>query len=430
MCNSVFINFLSNSLATSVNKLEAKINGSIDKIECLSHPMHDEVVKIGSVQEGQSKNIVFRVFSPEKVSLDLSFSIDGEIQNYKVEENCQVSSLDNAGFTEKIEKNNIITLTKSDFAYILPKMLMLNIIREVLTDYNVKKAQKKFEELYETIENEISISEDENLQTKLGSLLKDIKSGETNEGQLFKSVSKETWFRVWGAHYLKYFARSHQLEACSNFKDFSLQIYESEHIKKVKNYVEDVFSKIPVPKPSRGQVFQGNYKQVFYCRSGGCVDGYGITNTLQGEKMVKDLKKGDVLINSQGQFSEIVCVLKRKVEGFIEMVSINGMKITAWHPVRVDKEWEFPANLCSSPLSMNLDYVYNFVLKDNHFLTVNSVDVITLGHNFSEGCLKHPFFGSHKVIDQLKTHPGWEEGMIEYKYNPSYCEKGLVSSLW
>jgi len=307
------------------------------------------------------------------------------------------------------------------------------IINKVIESKNLKESRNHLETLYSNIENSIQICNDEKLNEKLNSLLRDIQSGETNEGQIMKSVSDKDWFERWGIHYLRYFYRSHQLEICSNFKDNSLQFYGGSSFIDKKNGIEDIFSMLPVPKPSRSKTeFKGNYRNVFYSNYGGCVDGNGITKTNSGDKLVKELKKGDIIINSSGNEDEIICVLKRKIErGYLDMVSINGMKITPWHPVRINDKsnWEFPANICKSPLKINCDFVYNFVLKNEHFLTINGVNVITLGHGLIEGCLKHPFFGTQKVIEQLKKHDGWKEGLIDYQYKPSY-ENGLVSSLW
>lgn len=175
-----------------------------------------------------------------------------------------------------------------------------------------------------------------------------------------------------------------------------------------------------------------NFQRTFYSNRGGCVDGLGRVLTTDGFKLVKDLKKGDIVINSEGQQSEIVCVLKRQInDGAMDMLSINKMKITLWHPIRVNNKWQFPAEIGGQPLKINVDYVYNFVLSENHFITINDIDVVTLGHGYlDDPVLSHPFFATQKVIEQLKSHSGWKSGLIEYEYNPSYDKSGLVCSLW
>lgn len=46
-------------------------------------------------------------------------------------------------------------------------------------------------------------------------------------------------------------------------------------------------------------------------------------------------------------------------------------------------------------------------------MTINGVAVILLGHNYTEGILKHEYLGSQKVIDDLKQMPGWNQGLVE-----------------
>jgi len=113
------------------------------------------------------------------------------------------------------------------------------------------------------------------------------------------------------------------------------------------------------------------------------------------------------------------------------MLSLNGMKVTPWHPVRINNKWDFPANI-GTLIPVNCDYVYNFVLNEHHVMHIGRTDIITLGHGISnDPILKHPFFGTNKVIDHLKTHPGWADGLIEMdEYKPSYDNNGMISSFW
>lgn len=94
-----------------------------------------------------------------------------------------------------------------------------------------------------------------------------------------------------------------------------------------------------------------------------------------------------------------------------------------------DSKWVFPAHT-GTPIYVCCDFIYNFVLDKHHIISVNGVDVITLGHGFDDPALVHPFFGTNAVIDHLKTHPGWDNGLIElHEYNPKYKD-GMISSFW
>lgn len=59
--------------------------------------------------------------------------------------------------------------------------------------------------------------------------------------------------------------------------------------------------------------------------------------------------------------------------------------------------------------------VYNLVLDSNHVVEVNGTPAICLGHNYEEGILKHEYFGSQRVIEDLKQFPGWENGVVEIR---------------
>ncbi len=73
---------------------------------------------------------------------------------------------------------------------------------------------------------------------------------------------------------------------------------------------------------------------------------------------------------------------------------------------------DFPIEI-TKPIKKNFDYVYNFVLEDGHSALINDVTVVTLGHNFtSNSVIKHNFYGTQKVIDNLARFEGWEEGLV------------------
>ena len=112
------------------------------------------------------------------------------------------------------------------------------------------------------------------------------------------------------------------------------------------------------------------------------------------------------------------------------MVSMNKMKITPYHPIRINNKWYHPIKLVT-PIPVYCDYVYNFVLDKHHIITINDVDVIGLGHGINDNHItSHNFFGTDRVIKHLKTHPGWEEGLIVIEtYNPT-LKNGLVDSFW
>jgi hypothetical protein len=258
-----------------------------------------------------------------------------------------------------------------------------------------------------------------------------------------KAFSRKDWFDRWGIHYLRYFVRSHQLQVCSNFKDQSLQNYGGQLFLELRQEIEEIFAKMPPPTPSRvshGQTYQGNFKQSFYNPSGPCFDGNGIICMWDGSlKKVKDIRKGDQFYNNIGKTITILCVIKTKVKnGMAEMVKLNDIMITPWHPVmnakgfiRSDCSWKFPSEL-KKPEMVQIDYMYDFVLDSHHIVNINGLDVITLGHGYVDNpYLAHNFFGTHLVIDNLMKHKGWKDGLIEFdEYLPKYNDQGEIISFF
>lgn len=59
--------------------------------------------------------------------------------------------------------------------------------------------------------------------------------------------------------------------------------------------------------------------------------------------------------------------------------------------------------------------VYNLVLDSIHIVEVNGTLAICLGHDYEEGILKHEYFGSQRVVDDLKKSQGWESGVVEIR---------------
>jgi hypothetical protein len=145
---------------------------------------------------------------------------------------------------------------------------------------------------------------------------------------------------------------------------------------------------------------------------------------------VKDLIKGDLVSTPSGSAS-ITCLLMTQQEGSqAELCFLpGGLVITAWHPVQHNGLWVFPCDLVSPKLSL-CDAVYSLVIDQEHIVTINGVKVICLGHGYEEGILKHEYFGTQKVIDDLKSMPGYDEGKITVRSGTMKIgENGLVEKI-
>jgi len=84
--------------------------------------------------------------------------------------------------------------------------------------------------------------------------------------------------------------------------------------------------------------------------------------------------------------------------------------ITPKHPVRVNGEWKYPCQLGEKKL-VNCSAVYTFVLESEHVMIINGIECITLGKTF-DGKVKHDYFGTEAVVNDLMKLEGWNYGDI------------------
>jgi hypothetical protein len=268
--------------------------------------------------------------------------------------------------------------------------------------------------------------------TYINDLIDDIAFNDPNKGQLTKAVDKSNWFDQWGKHYLKAIGRAHQLERCITFKELSPQHYNSAEFESEQTRIEQIFCDLPAPKPSNNYSSyyskNGNITTAaapvsmsrYYVQDGGCFDGnskvkmYDTNTNEYYYKSVNDIRSGDIVYSpfNNNNKAKVMCVLKLKINKKINMCNINGMQITAYHPIYVANTWKFPIDI--SDLTLNeIDYVYDFVLDTDHVVEINGINVITLGHGFKfNDIVYHEYFGD-KIITDLMKHSDWIIGYIQ-----------------
>ena len=177
---------------------------------------------------------------------------------------------------------------------------------------------------------------------------------------------------------------------------------------------------VPVPPPVTSMCD-------YYNREGGCFGGNSKVHVKGNKiKLVSDIEKGDILSNG----AKVECVIKIIVSsGQTEMVYINGLSITRWHPIIIDGVWVFPGERKNAYLK-EIDTIYNFVLDSKHIITINDIECCTLGHNFTDNSvITHPYYGTNKIIDDLSLMDGWKEGKITINDNQFIRENELVSGI-
>ena len=267
---------------------------------------------------------------------------------------------------------------------------------------------------------------------------RDLKSADDNEGQLTKAVANEKWFDTWGKNHLIAYSRALELEQCINFKDKVPKYFAGPVFEALQEKGIDLFSNLSPPKPSHSRssssynyngptrvwsIHGGGPEQpnptidmsMFVMASGGCFAGTCVVLTDEGRpKYVKDLKRGDKVWGGH----MIRAVVYTALEEPVPMVKFpTGLLITPWHPIRNSplEPWEFPAEMVKGVQgTVSIPGYYNLVLDSGHVVEINGYQVCTLGHGFTESeVIRHPYFGTDAVLEDLKVRDGWAEGLVQ-----------------
>jgi hypothetical protein len=165
----------------------------------------------------------------------------------------------------------------------------------------------------------------------------------------------------------------------------------------------------------------------------GCFHGNCVVLLANGlTKLVKDIRKGDVLKTPDELKATVTYAIKilRKNKN-ASMVSFdNGLIVTPWHPVRINGKWAFPHDIGHETV-MECQEVYNFALDVGHIIIINGIECVTLGHNFKGDVIEHPYFGTNKILDDLRAIDFSNDGFIELLPNSTVrnSETGLVSGI-
>jgi hypothetical protein len=90
--------------------------------------------------------------------------------------------------------------------------------------------------------------------------------------------------------------------------------------------------------------------------------------------------------------------------------------ITPWHPIRLNGvQWIFPCSIVSSSTKIICEAVYSFALDQGHTIWINDIECVTLGHGFKEDIVRHDYYGTERVIEDLRIMDGQQKctGFIE-----------------
>lgn len=404
---TIFINALSNLLLSYATHGSITINYTDNSSDTVNFDMSKyELTRLTTINIGRNKIFNIKVSYVNPITLELT---EQTFNNDDIEYILDQGSL-------------MDVMVRHKFCEILNKSLQSHSL--------VQQDLQEFIKHIELIQNKTPL---------INGILQDAK------GQVSEALSSPTYFNKWGKHYLRSLLMAHSQQNCNNFKDPGVQCYSTPEFEILRNNIDDIFSKIPPPTPSktlRSNTFGSTPPTIqnmsaYNNVDNGCFAGECVVLTLNGPKFVKDINVGDYVEtgNKNRPYARVKNVLKISLENKpVNMTKFrSGLMITNWHPIFVetpkkynivitDKNmifspvnegfftWNFPKHLSlatpkvettlnsCSDMIYNGEAMYDFVLDNTHTININGIICVTLGHNFTENVVKHEYFGSQKVV--------------------------------
>ena len=324
---------------------------------------------------------------------------------------------------EEIYKINTIDYTEKndDILDQYYRTKLIDLISNNLGTKDYNKTKSEIQNLF----NEINRIKDKTQFMK--NLLIDLIDQDPNHGQIGKAFARE-YYEKWGLDYLLSFLRFHIVEQCGNFKDKSLKLYGGNDFEEMLKIGNKIFVNLPPPENDCGgskNISTDDFEDYFYDSDNGCFNGEAIVELKNGKKKVKDIKKGDILSNG----AKVICLIENKIYKYVNVVNINNVYFSLYHPIEINGEWVFPCEYFKATRKY-IDCWYNLVLNKKHEVVLNGIKAITLGHNRKEGVLKHPYFGTNKVIDALKKYESFNSGFISTSNLKAHRTNNLIDQYY
>lgn len=349
----------------------------------------------GPLQYGQTKNFIIEFEKPITDNTEIFI----EYYDYRF---------------KKIIKKNLIAKNTNE----------LSILNDFSKHYLRCKMNNIFNDCMNNIDNSYSIIEE--YLNDLTLFIKEFNDNYINDliidiaGEVKLAFNKNAYDR-WGKHYLLSLMNAHLNQQCNNFKDPGVQHFGGKLFQKIRDMSDDIFVSLPPPKPSntfRSNIPSINTMRMYSNSNTPCFHGDCITVLESGKiTKLKELKKGDRIITSNCKIGTIKCIVKTLIpSGKLPMIEINGLLVTEWHPIKINNIWCFPKTRGNLKL-VDCKYIYSFLLESNDepIMKINGIDCVTLAHNLKGNIVEHPYYGTNKIIDDLKKIDGFEDGLVILK---------------
>ena len=443
---SVFINGISNLLTTCICNTKLKIDlthGTTFQDGTVSLEMN-----VDSLKYGKTKNFVF----------DIDVSNAAQIVQ-RIPGNR--SQLENKPFSTVTlvlpDKELVSTQNTCNVHMIHRQLIRMDAITTISKSIEMKKFNNdNFKEMIHVFCQKISEYYKQTKDTYVHNILLDF-TGQIKEAlNMTSNGEREDWFSRWGIHYLRSLHGAYMNEMCNNFKDKGIFNFKTPMFDRICDNISTVFEAIPPPKPdivkSRGvgMKMKGRASAPAPLRNmsaynnagGGCC--IGSSGVLMADKTIQEiqyLKKGDKVLTcdpnnyNETPISEVECLVYTESYGEEDLLSTisnatTTLTLTPYHPVinSITDQWVFPINL-SPPQVRRCRGVYTIVVKNRFPIIVQGFTYATLGHDITGEVIGHPFFGSDRVINDLKKIDTYDKGFIHLKKEDYQRENDIVVAI-
>jgi len=411
---TIFVHALANCLTTKFSNvvLKVELDESVNKDEIdlpykFMKTSWGIEVYLDTIRYGQSKDIILPIAFTEAQIKDMNFQLE-----YRDVYNSDTYTVNYSDIT----MNDDINITRN---YIRQHLVMGIALAN-------NQAVHNFEAAKSVVSNIVAfIKKYKTSDPYILSLLADA------EGQLTESVLREDWYNKWGKDFLPSLMMAHLHQQCNNFKDPGVQSYGGKLFTVIRDKADDIFCNMDPPKPSVAAYSYGSRggnstapsnMNVFSQSSGPCFTGEcEVILANDTIKLVREMNKGDYVKTPNG-FAKVLCITKTHCHNN-QTILVNmkyGLRVTPFHPVRYNDNWQFPAKIIehgNNSIEMSnqeCDIVYNFVLDTDHIMVINGYECCTLGHGITDNdVIQHDYYGTEAVIKDLQKSSTWDNGYVD-----------------
>lgn len=429
MMGTVFINTLSYILNTagtnSVLTIESEvpINPSIKQSYNCQYETNKVVFNIGSFGYGLNRNIIIPIENDNDVIPQFKATL-----SYRPTNSTTMNMIQTTEFSE-VDRTQI----NSHFVRINFTTILTHVLK------SLHDSAKAKELLMSGLESVKQLNSEEPY----------IKGIESDYYEAIKATD-EKYIDKWGKHYIMGLLNAHSKERCTNFKDEGVKFYVSPAYEQFQKNAETVFNDMDIEKltfvdepvytsptytsgsGTRNVVIPQRYKSSvkrktlagyqrnYYNASNGCFAPQCMVTMGDGtKKRVDQIQPGD-FVKSANTSARVRCVVRFECDaGKADMCNIahTDLIISPYHPVFYAGNWKFPYKFGATKV-YDYKYVYDFVLEGGSTVFISDIVTCTFGHGLKcNDVVKHNYFGTERVLDDLSKLKGWSEGYITMPAN-------------